>query len=323
MNRPPHLSSWLRAWRFEIAVSLMALLAGALALLVRSAPYFSVDVEVSRAVQSIQSPIAQRLFDAVSWIGFPPQSNVVFGGVILALFLVGLRREAAMTLFAAVGSAGLWFWLAPLVDRPRPDPTLVHVAMQLPPGGFPSGHVLNLTSIFGFLTYLAIVKVSDRRWRVVLAALLALPIATIGVARVYAGAHWPSDVLGGYLVGGIWLALTIRIYHWWSGRSERHHQTLAVIERDRPVWPDSAPPGGFADGDSGYNASCHGDLTRTDDDPSRRPGAALAVASPRPVRRDLAQRRRQLDGSCGTVADAVGARSRGRQVDQDHAGGPQ
>jgi undecaprenyl-diphosphatase len=323
MSWPPHLSSWRRSWRFEIAVLLMALVAGALALLVRSAPYFAVDVEVSRAVQSVQSPIAQRLFDMVSWIGFPPQSNVIFGGMILALFLVGLRREAAMTLFAAAGSAGLWFWLAPLIGRPRPDPALVHVAMQLPPGSFPSGHVLNLTAIFGFLLYLAIVKVSDRRWRVALAMLLALPIVTIGVARVYAGAHWPSDALGGYLIGGIWLALTIRLYRWWFKRSERHHQAVAGIERDRPGRPDSVRAGRVSDRDSGYNASCHGDLTRTDDDPARRPGAAHAVASTRPVRRDLAQRRRQLDGSCGTVADAVGARSRGRQVDQDHAGGPQ
>ena len=93
-------------------------------------------------------------FRAVAWIGFPPQSNVIFGAVVLALFLVGLRLEAVMTLFAAVGSAGLWFLLAPIVDRPRPSPEMVRVAMELPTGGFPSGHVLNLTAIFGFLIYL-------------------------------------------------------------------------------------------------------------------------------------------------------------------------
>jgi membrane-associated phospholipid phosphatase len=41
---------------------------------------------------------------------------------------------------------------------------------------------------------------------------------TIGIARVYAGAHWPSDALGGYLMGGLWLALTIQIYRWAVGR---------------------------------------------------------------------------------------------------------
>ncbi len=68
--------------------------------------------------------------------------------------------------------------------------------------------------------------------------------------------------------------------------------------------------------DGGYNTACHGDLTRTDHDPSRRPGAAHALASARPVRRDPAQRRPQLDGSRGPVADAVGPRARGWQVDR-------
>lgn len=44
--------------------------------------------------------------------------------------------------------------------------------------------------------------------------LLVLPILTIGLARVHAGAHWPSDVLGGYLLGLLWLALTIHLYRW-------------------------------------------------------------------------------------------------------------
>jgi undecaprenyl-diphosphatase len=287
MSRSTHRASWLRAWRFEIVVLLLTLLAGGLASLARTVEYFPVDIEIARAVQGVDAPAVERFLDVVSWVGFPPQSNVIFGGVILALFLVGLRLEAAMTAFAAVGSAGLWFWLAPLIDRPRPDPALVHVAMQLPPGGFPSGHVLNLTAIFGFLMYLAIVKVADRRLRIALAALLALPILTIGVSRVYAGAHWPSDALGGYLIGGIWLALTIRLYSRARAWLDRRRGAADAPESDR-----SAPASPLHQASAWYNGACHGDVTRTDDDPSRRAGAAVAFASARPVRGDPAQRRR-------------------------------
>jgi membrane-associated phospholipid phosphatase len=205
-------TSRLRAWRFEIALLFGIVLAGLLTAVCRSVGYFALDVEITRAIQAVQAPWLESLLYGVSWIGFPPQSNVIFGAVILALFLIGLRFEAVMTLFAAVGSAGLWFWFSAAIDRPRPSPDLVRVAMDLPTGSFPSGHALNLTAIFGFLIYLTLVLVADVRWRSVLIALLAMPILTIGVARIYDGAHWPSDVLGGYLIGGIWLGLTIYLY---------------------------------------------------------------------------------------------------------------
>jgi undecaprenyl-diphosphatase len=58
-----------------------------------------------------------------------------------------------------------------------------------------------------------------------LIVLLAVPILTIGFARIEAGAHWPSDVLGGYMLGAIWLALTIQLYRWGRQRlSERHRR---------------------------------------------------------------------------------------------------
>jgi undecaprenyl-diphosphatase len=210
----------------------------------RSAGDFPFDVRITRAIQGFDHPWFATLLQGVAWIGFPPQSNVIFGLAIVALFQVGLRLEAAMTLFAAVGSAGLWFWLAPLIDRPRPSPNMVRVAIDLPTGGFPSGHVLNLTAIFGFLVYLAIASISDVRWRALLASLLSIPILTIGIARVYDGAHWPSDVLGGYLIGGIWLALTIRIYQQLRSRFGHAPVTQADGSDRHPAaaTPETAAP---------------------------------------------------------------------------------
>jgi len=222
-----HPASLLRSWRFEVGLLVAVVAAGLFAWVARTVAYFPIDVQLTRAIQSIENPWIVQLFHAIGWIGFPPQSNYIFGTVILALFLVGLRLEALMTLFAAAGSAGLWFLINPIVDRPRPSPDMVRVAMDLPTGGFPSGHVLNLTAIFGFLIFLAIVLIADVRWRALLVALLSVPIVCIGVARIYDGAHWPSDVLGGYLIGGIWLGLTIEIYRFAKARFSRHGRSHA------------------------------------------------------------------------------------------------
>jgi undecaprenyl-diphosphatase len=211
----------------------------------RSAGAFPLDLPITRAIQSVENPWVTAVLQGVAWIGFPPQSNIIFGCVILALFLVGLRIEAVMTLFAAAGSAGLWFGLAPLIDRPRPSPDMVRVAMELPTGGFPSGHALNLTAIFGFLVYLALVLIADVRWRALLATALSIPILIVGVARVFDGAHWPSDVLSGYLIGVIWLGLTIRIYQLlkaWFGRRRSTKFAAAVHPGENEDSPNTVAP---------------------------------------------------------------------------------
>jgi membrane-associated phospholipid phosphatase len=239
-----HRASLLRSWRFEVGLLVAIVVAALFAWLARTVAYFPLDVELTRAIQGIEDPWILTVFQVVGWIGFPPQSNFIFGAIVIALFLIGLRLEAVMTLFAAAGSAGLWFLLAPFVDRPRPSPEVVRVVMELPTGGFPSGHVLNLTAIFGFLIYLTIVLLRDVRWRSLLVAVLAVPIVTIGLARIYEGAHWPSDVLGGYLIGGIWLGLTIQIYRWAQARfgdaGRPHHHDADGHERApgarQPSW---------------------------------------------------------------------------------------
>jgi membrane-associated phospholipid phosphatase len=257
-----HRASQLRSWRFQIGLFLALLVTAGLAWLARTVTYFPVDLQITRALQSVQAPAVQQFFHGVSWIGYPPQSNYIFGTMILGFLVVRLWREAVGLFFAAAGSAGLWFLLSPLIDRPRPSPDLVHVAMQLPSGGFPSGHVLNLTAIFGFLVYLSIVLLADVRWRALLVSLMAMPVLFIGAARVYDGAHWASDVLGGYLIGGIWLTLTILLYRWIG-------EQLAARRGARTV----ATTGTKKTASAGYNVDHdgtdqHGDITRPGNAPA-------------------------------------------------------
>src|SRR5215208_1514910 len=198
-------ASWLRGWQFELALLLAIVLAGALTVLARTVGYFAIDVQITRAFQSIEVPGLQLLLHAVSWTGFPPQVNVLAGILIVCLVAAGLRLEAGMIVLLGLGGAAIWYALTWYVDRPRPTPDLVHVAVQIDAGSFPSGHVLNLTAVLGFLMYVVIRRVADKLLRRLVILLLAVLVVTMGISRVYDGGHWPSDVLGGYLFGGIWL----------------------------------------------------------------------------------------------------------------------
>src|SRR5436190_1007940 len=92
-----------RDWRFLTLVLVAAVGFAVLATLAYSTPYFALDLALTRAIQSIQAPWFGALLYWVSWVGFPPQSNVVWGLVILALFLVGRWLEALGLTVAAVG----------------------------------------------------------------------------------------------------------------------------------------------------------------------------------------------------------------------------
>jgi undecaprenyl-diphosphatase len=70
---------------------------------------------------------------------------------------------------------------------------------------FPSGHAMMSATLYGTLLYLAL-RVLTRPWQRMLACALALGMVLgIGYSRVYLGAHWPSDVLAGYLCGSVWV----------------------------------------------------------------------------------------------------------------------
>ena len=104
------------------------------------------------------------------------------------------------------------------VSRPRPSADLVHILSHEQDNGFPSGHAFFAIVILGLLAYFAFINLKNRTLRmVVLAGLIAL-ILLIGTSRVYLGVHWPSDVIGGYLIGGVFLTALIWFHQTYKAR---------------------------------------------------------------------------------------------------------
>jgi undecaprenyl-diphosphatase len=139
---------------------------------------------------------------------------------LLLIFGLALRKrkvEAWWYTAAALSGWALYALAKLAVQRPRPHiiPRLMHGAGW---SSYPSGHSMLAPIIFG----LGIIvwaapwpSPALRRAALVLAALLALGI---GFSRVYVGVHYPSDVLGGLLLGTAWSALALL---WWEKLRER------------------------------------------------------------------------------------------------------
>jgi undecaprenyl-diphosphatase len=188
-------------------------LALALALSVASAyvAYFPIDLRLTRFVQQIGVSGFRSLMIAVSWPG--DQSHWLLITVIAAAFLYRRHKSAAIFLFG--GAIGGWLLnnlLKVIIARPRPSASLVAVYAQRSTLSFPSGHVMSYVTVYGFLFFLVYMLAPRSGGRIAALILLGALVGLVGLSRVYLGAHWASDVVGGYLYGAVWLTLIIHFY---------------------------------------------------------------------------------------------------------------
>jgi len=192
----------------------------------RNSPYFSFDLPVARWVQHWHTFWLDVLMQGVSALGFTPMAPIFVGLTIVFVYLMGLKWESVMLVFAGVGVGVLDIIVKLAVHRHRPTPELLDVFRELYEYSFPSGHVLLFTVFLGFLLFL-IFTLTPRSWkRTAGSALLVVLIALIGSSRVYMGQHWPSDVIGAHLLGSLLLTLTVYVYR--KGKTRFFvHQPLA------------------------------------------------------------------------------------------------
>ncbi|HST54185.1 MAG TPA: phosphatase PAP2 family protein [Pyrinomonadaceae bacterium] len=202
-----------------------------LAVLAHAYAYFAWDLSLARSIQSNDSRAFAAFMDWASVFGNRWTPHALTVATALAFFIRRRRSEAAGLVLSAGGGSILSNAFKLLVARPRPTAELVGFAYQSSEKSFPSGHVIFYVCYFGFLFFVAYALLPRgslaRRASLVLAA---LPVAVVGVSRVYLRAHWPSDVLGAYLLSGVWLAFSLAIYRRWKRSAAFHSEEVMSDE---------------------------------------------------------------------------------------------
>ena len=160
-------------------------------------------------LQSFRSPLLDAFFTVVNATA---EDNFITALAVILFWcvdpLVGLRFLLPLLLSGYLNAA-----LKDLFHTPRPTAGQVRFVVVPPDGSyaFPSGHTQNAAVLWSYLAG------HYRKKPLVVAAVVVIPL--VGLGRIYRGAHWPVDVLGGMAIGValVWLALTV--YRFWDRRS--------------------------------------------------------------------------------------------------------
>ena len=212
------------------AVVLVVVLAG----LVSNDVTDGLDLAIIRAVRASALVAPLAILRQVTELG-STTAMMVLAVVLLVSELVARRPWSGITGAATIGLASLGNELAKdLIARARPD--LIQPIVVERGYSFPSGHAALSMVGYGVAALLVARSGAPRGVKVAAAFAAGCLVALIGISRVYLGAHFPTDVLAGWLAGGA----VVLILAWLSPASKARAGAPAASD---PAGPRSDPPG--------------------------------------------------------------------------------
>src|SRR5690606_29926565 len=129
----------------------------------------------------------------------------------------------SLFLIAAWSASFLSFGTKLIVQRPRPDGSMIRVVeANIRDTSFPSGHTLHYVVFWGFFCYLIFTKVKNQVVRWVTTAFITAMAVLVGPSRIYLGHHWLTDVLASYLLG---LASLVGLVSFYQRLNARNNET--------------------------------------------------------------------------------------------------
>jgi len=153
-----------------------------------------------------RSPILVKIF---LWITLLGKAKIIFSLslVFSLLFWIWRKRDYILPLWISLCGSYLFFFFGKIaLHRQRPAGIGVYDETFF---SFPSGHATIAIAFYGFIAYFLIRQIGTWRSRLNLSFAAIMLIAVIGFSRLYLGVHFLSDVLGGYLLGILWLIIGI------------------------------------------------------------------------------------------------------------------
>ncbi|CBG75205.1 MULTISPECIES: phosphatase PAP2 family protein [Streptomyces] len=217
VDAPPHRPPATRTVRAAVAFAAPSVLLLVLVAL-SWAPLMSLDRSIADTTHrwAVADPVLTHAFRILTdWVWDPVTMRLL--ALAAAVWLVWRHRDWWLAVWLGVTCAAgtaVQQGLKAAVGRERPawpDPVdSAHYA------AYPSGHAMTATVVLGLVVWLLHRYGAGRA--VVRAALAVAVVSVLGVGltRIWLGVHWASDVLGGWLLGGLTIAVAVLAYEKWG-----------------------------------------------------------------------------------------------------------
>lgn len=166
------------------------------------------DLHVEQVLYAMRDPSLVRLFTGVTELA---STTMVIAITLIVLIALVYRKRwalAAGLCTSVFGSAAAVYALKELVARPRPAaPLYTFLETSY---SFPSGHAAFSVALYVFILWIMYKTLPAARKHITTVAVTVLVVG-IGFSRLYLGVHYPSDVIAGYILGGIFVLLGIKV----------------------------------------------------------------------------------------------------------------
>ncbi len=175
-------------------------------------PTTGFDLWAIKAVQGINFPGLSTFVDQVNTLTGSDGAVAMWAATLLLFLAIRWWLPALGLLTLPTGGVINYVIGEYMVSRTRPGlPELERATPWVNERSFPSGHVMGAIMFYGFLFVVAR-RIRHDGLRLAVQSFSAATIIAVGFSRVWYGAHWPTDVIGAYALGGLLLAGLLAVY---------------------------------------------------------------------------------------------------------------
>ena len=220
-----------------LSLALFAAVIAVLVFLIRKPirKYKPIDLAVFERIKPSVSQAKNRIMLFITFLG--KHQFLVPANLLLIFYFLLIQNQnwfSIRILTIALSSLVLMLLLKYLFQRKRPLSPLLKAAKGL---SFPSGHAIMSVTFYGMLLYILLHTVDIEWLKYLLTIVLVLLILLIGYSSVYLRVHYASDVLAGFIIGILWLWISLAVLNQLERNARDNSGSLDIATKVESMQP--------------------------------------------------------------------------------------